>query len=361
MGRCWFLVLLVGCGRFDFEARVDGSTGDGTVDAGPPPNYVFVTSTKHLPTTFGADLSGADAICNMRATEAGKPGTYVAWLSTTTIQVRERLAGAQGWIRTDGKPFVDTVEDLVTTSRIYYPLDHDENGMLVAGENVVTGTSDVGDTLSNCADYSDPAQTIQFGAVEATAHGWTAESQASCAQTSRIYCFGIDRSVPLTVPQATGRMAFLTTANYIPDAGGLATADNLCASEAASAGITGRTFRALLATTTAPAVSRVSLTGATWVRTDGIALFDAPADLMTGVMVAPLNVTAGKTYRIIQAFTGATNAASTSGSVVNCSNWTTSTGTGNVGLPSYISGYFFYDNLQQPPCGTGKPIYCFEQ
>jgi hypothetical protein len=357
VGRCWFLVLCVaGCGRFDFDLL-----GDGATDAAPLPNYVFVTSTKHLPTTFGSDLSGADAICNMRAMQGGIPGTYVAWLSTTTIAARTRLAGAQGWIRTDGKPFVDTVTDLVTNSRIYYPLDHDESSMLVTGESVVTGTDDAGNPLSNCADYSDPAQTIYFGAVDGTAHAWTAESTVSCANTSRIYCFGIDRAVPLTVPTATGRIAFLTTGNFIPDAGGLATADTLCANEAASAGITGRMFHALLATTTAPAVSRVSLSGATWVRTDGIPLFAAPADLMTGVMVAPLNVTAGKTYRIIQAFAGATDVASTSGSVVNCSDWTSSTGTGNVGLPSYISAYFFYDNLQQPPCATGKPIYCFEQ
>jgi len=297
----------------------------------------------------------------MRAMEAGKPGSYVAWLSTTTIPARTRLAGARGWILTDGNPFVDTVEDLVTNSKIYYPLNRDESGALVAAENVVTGTDDAGNTLPNCADYSDPAQTIYFGSVEATAHGWTHESNVSCGMTSRIYCFGIDRNVSLTVPTATGRIAFLTVGNFIPDAGGLATADNLCANEAASAGITGRTFRALLATNTAAAVSRVSLTGPTWVRADGIALFDSPAGLMTGDMVAPLNVTAGKSYRIIQAFAGATNVASTSGAVVNCSNWTTSAGTGNIGLPSYISGYFFYDPQQQPACATGKPIYCFEQ
>lgn len=358
VGRCWVIALCVAaCGRLDFDARVDGSSAD----AGPPPNYVFVTSTKHLPTTFGTDLSGADAICNMRAAQAGIPGTYVAWLSTTTIDARNRLAGARGWIRTDGKPFVDTVEDLVTNSRIYYPLDHDENGVLVAAENVVTGTDDAGNMLPNCADYTNPAQVIYFGSVEGTAHAWTHESSVACTMTSRIYCFGIDRNVQLTVPTATGRIAFLTVANFIPDAGGLTTADNLCATEAAAAGITGRTFRALLATSTAPAISRVSLSGPTWVRTDGIPIAATPSDLFSGVMLAPLNVTAAKTYRITQAFAGAMNVASMSGSVLNCSNWTSSTGNGNVGLPSYISGYFFYDSLQQPSCAAGKGIYCLEE
>jgi hypothetical protein len=361
VGRHWVIVLCVtACGRLDFDARSDASS-DGTSDSGPLPNYVFVTSTRHLPTTFGTDLSGADAICNMRAMEAGIGGTYVAWLSTTTIDARTRLAGARGWIRTDGKPFVDTVEDLVTTSRIYYPLDHDENGVLVSAENVVTGTDDAGNMLPNCADYTDQAQTIYFGSVEGTAHAWTHESSVSCTMTSRIYCFGIDRDVTLTVPTSTGRIAFLTTGSFIPDPGGLATADNLCATEAAAAGITDRTFRALLATTTASAISRVSLSGPTWVRTDGIPIADTPTDLFNGNMLAPLNVTAGKTYRITQAFAGATNVASTSGAVQNCSNWTTSTGNGNVGLPSYISGYFFYDNLQQPACATGRGIYCLEQ
>jgi hypothetical protein len=102
VGGRWVLVLCIaGCGRVDFELH---GVADAPADAAPPANFAFVTSTKQLPTTFGSDLAGADAICNTRATQAGLLGTYVAWLSSTTMPAVNRLGGARGWIRTDGLP-----------------------------------------------------------------------------------------------------------------------------------------------------------------------------------------------------------------------------------------------------------------
>ena len=75
------------CGRFHFDARND-ATDDAT---GSRANYAFVTSSLQLPTSFGADLAGADLICNMRAQEVPLPGTYVAWLSSSTSAARDRL------------------------------------------------------------------------------------------------------------------------------------------------------------------------------------------------------------------------------------------------------------------------------
>jgi len=75
-------------------------------------NFVFATSTSY-PADFGG-LAGADAICNQHAGDAGLPGTYVAWLSTTTVDARDRLAGARGFVRPDGLPFADTVDDALT-------------------------------------------------------------------------------------------------------------------------------------------------------------------------------------------------------------------------------------------------------
>jgi hypothetical protein len=357
VGRSGVLVLCVAaCGRFHFDVLADGTTtGDSTELA----NYAFVTSSHQLPTTFGADLSGADAICNARAVEGGLPGTYVAWLSTTTVAAKDRLAGARGWIRTDGMPFTDQVADLVA-STIYYPLDRDEHKNLVTGF-VLTGTNDTGGMLPNCADYSDPAQMIYFGRPEATAHGWTHESSVSCSTMGPIYCFGIDRSQPVTITPSTGRTAFLTVQSFIPDAGGLATADALCASEASNAGLSG-TYRALLATTTANAISRVSITGATWVRTDGIAIASSPTELMNGLMTAPLNVSAKGIYRIANALTGAADVTTLSpGGAQNCVDWTSSGTTSRLGLPSYIDSGFFYDPAQMASCQTGKPLYCLEQ
>jgi hypothetical protein len=358
VGRWVICLSLVACGRVGFQLENDGAVNS---DAAPLPNYAFVTSTLQLPTTFGADLSGADAICNMRATEAHLPGTYVAWLSTTTINARDRLAVARGWIRTDGKPFADRIEDIVA-NEIFYPLNRDENGIEVAPDHVLTGTNDMGQLFSpNCADYSSSTQMIYFGVVEATAHGWTDESTVSCAMPARIYCFGISVSQPVSVVPAVGRIAFLTSQTFVPDAGGLTTADNLCANEATLGNLTG-TYRAFLATTTASAISRVSLTGATWVRTDGVPLASSPQDLANGVLTAPLNVTSTQTYRIANAYGGATSATATStGGAQNCADWTNTSTTAVVGLPSYATSQFFFSTSPpNRPC-SGVTIYCLEQ
>jgi hypothetical protein len=93
--------LATGCGRLDFDEQSD--SGEIATSA----NFVFVTSSAHAPIELGPDLGAADAICAARATEANLPGTYVAWLSTSTRQARDRLAGARGWVRVDGRPVAD--------------------------------------------------------------------------------------------------------------------------------------------------------------------------------------------------------------------------------------------------------------
>src|SRR5262245_12432676 len=94
----------------------DGSRPDIVVTS----NVAFVTTRTLNPSTFGG-LAGADAICQATADQAGLPGTYIAWLSTTTTNAVDRLAGSRGWVRTDGVPFADTPAD-IAAGRIFAPL-----------------------------------------------------------------------------------------------------------------------------------------------------------------------------------------------------------------------------------------------
>src|SRR5258707_3208142 len=108
----WVLVVLAACGRDHFD---------------PAHNYAFVTSTVHDPSTYGADLAGADAACAAAAADAGLLGEYVAYLANNSASAPTRLGNARGWIRLDGAPFVDRVVDL-TAGAIFYPLQIDEHG-----------------------------------------------------------------------------------------------------------------------------------------------------------------------------------------------------------------------------------------
>lgn len=92
----------------------------------PKPNIAFVTST-----TYNGDLgglAGADQKCQALAEAAGLPANvYKAWLSTSNENAKDRLGSARGWVRKDGKPFADTVADIVS-GKIFHPLRIDENG-----------------------------------------------------------------------------------------------------------------------------------------------------------------------------------------------------------------------------------------
>jgi hypothetical protein len=99
-GYVFVALAAIGCGRSGFDTDASPMP-DVAVDAPPAPlptNIAFVTSTVQLPTTFAADLSGADAICAARATAGGLPANkYVAFLATTANNAFTRLAGARGW------------------------------------------------------------------------------------------------------------------------------------------------------------------------------------------------------------------------------------------------------------------------
>ena len=105
---------------------------------------MFVTSQKYPPRF--QPLENADAKCNDAATAGGLPGEYRAWLSTAAIYARDRLAGARGWVRRDGSPFADTVDDLVA-GKIFNPPLLDEFGNEVRSgidDFVATGTDATG-------------------------------------------------------------------------------------------------------------------------------------------------------------------------------------------------------------------------
>src|SRR5690606_20216321 len=115
-----------------------GAGGSGGDDPGTEGyNIAFVTST-----TYRGDFGGlevADEICNELARNAGLSGSYIAWLSDTSVNARDRIGSARGWVRRDGRPFAATVEDLIGYS-VLYPLLIDEKGERTTESWVWTGT-----------------------------------------------------------------------------------------------------------------------------------------------------------------------------------------------------------------------------
>ena len=335
---------------------------DARGDALPPgpkgllANAAFVTSTTHVPTTFGSDLSGADRICAQRAAAAGldklgdgSTATYVAYLATNGSTADGRLMNARGWVRPDGKPVADRVSDL-TGGKLFYPLRVDENGLDLSPSDLATTGSQL-----HCNDYTDSAGQIELGSPFRTL-GWFDDGGASpCTQPVHIYCFGVSLVQPVVVMPPAGRRAFLTAQPFTV-AGGIGAADTQCMTEATGAGLTG-TFLALLPTSTATAMSRFALTGDNWLRLDGVAIAETTFKFAAVDWLTSLSVTSLMQYEAVEVTTGGTLGAPVP-MANTCNDWMASTNTNTTMALSDAS-----DGAGVAWLGTDcspRRIYCVE-
>jgi hypothetical protein len=352
------------------DADASGSADGPSAEAGPPvsPNVMFVTSATYVP-QFGS-LAAADEVCNGAAQAAGLPGTYRAWLSTTSTDAISRLQGARGWVRVDGAPFADTPED-IAGGRIFTPPLLDENGQEhrggYAATPVVTGSYADGRLYPghNCQDWTsaDPAD-VSIGEDEGTTEMWGGGIFGGCQYPMRIYCFGVDRVRSVAPIPVAGRRAFVTEGQF-QLGGGLAAADALCASEAAAAALPPR-FKALLATSTSSAAARFSAPSSTiWVRLDGVPLNAPGVDLFDGVpLAAPLNVTSTLDYLgRWNVLTGGRTPRDTPTVDATCGDWTDgSASTTNQALVGYapFSPLWFFVGTPTACSDPGGHLYCLE-
>ena len=362
------LLLVVAAGGCLFKPSPPPAPMPAPADGRPQidANIVFVTSQPVVPSQLGG-LGPADALCTMLAMQKGLPGQYVAWLSTAGIDAKDRLGGARGWVRPDGLPFADTADDLLA-GIIYYPAMLDESGHAVAGPGdfVVTGTGNDGKAVEDgtgnvltCTDWTaDTGHGAAAGITIGSTGRWTFTTTASCNQAARLYCFEVDRIVPVAPPPITAddRLAFVTSAAFQSGVGP-SSADTLCNGEGAALAGHGP-FKALLAEPGAAARDRILLRDRPFVRPDGVI---AVTDTNLTRFDAPINVGAdGKSYVDDVVFAGAGTLDTPGVDAETCSDWTAMTGTA-------ISGY---SSVPWPPdlalasttgCNTAGRVLCFEQ
>jgi hypothetical protein len=338
--RALLLIAAAACGRDHFD---------------PAHNYAFVTSKVYDVTTFGNDGAGGDAACTAAASDAGLLGGFVAYIATTGLASTARLGNSRGWVRTDGKPFVDRVEDLAAGT-IFYPLRVDELGEDVgtgAGP-IATGAAPGGKASMNCSDWSDPAPSAVTGLAQNSGGGWSSFTDTACSMPMRVYCFGTGLDTPLEVAAPAHDRTMFITANAFPIAGGLAGADMLCQSEATEAGLAG-TFQAMLPTLAASALSRFDQTGPTWARVDGVELADSPLALASGTLLATPNVTASGAHVSTDVLSPALPGLVPLGT---CNDWAGEFANTGGGLPISSGPDAF--SLTTHGC-VPAPIYCFER
>lgn len=144
-------------------------------------------------------LAAGDAICQSLATSAGLPAplSFVAWLSTASVDAVDRLSADGPWKRLDGVEIAANRAALLTASPFPVTLASalvvDEGGTYL-GHNAYTGSTSLGRaTLEDCNGWTSASAGIDatFGFVQDTRGFWTTSSTqlASCSSPYRLYCF----------------------------------------------------------------------------------------------------------------------------------------------------------------------------
>lgn len=321
-------------------------------------NRIFVSSTT-LAMPFGG-LGAADAFCQARADALSLGGTFVAMLSTSSTNMRDRLAGSRGWVRLDGVSVLDQPTDIWTEQ--INPISVDETGAAAASvSGVYTGTNDAGAVFAGrtCGDWA-----VTTGSGEIRNTSWSGAtvgvtSGGGCSLPLPLFCAETGKQVALApTPWPFGRYVFTSGADWRPDQG-LASADALCSTEAAAAGLPG-TYKALLADVGVAATSRFTSLAGPWRRSDDVLV--TLGDLGAGPVDAPLNRDArGELTPNSRVWVGSSNPTLPGDVASTCDGWTdkTSGATGSMhrafDIKEWISGGGF-------PCtNTPVGVYCVQE
>jgi len=352
-------ISLAACGRSGFDA--DGGR-DAVGDGGARPNVAFVTSGTTDGTFATPPLASADALCSAAAQSAGLPGTFVAWLSDSTTNAIDRLAGSRGWVRTDGLPFADTPNGIVT-GELFNPLDVDEHGIVISLSDAVwTGTGADGHLGADCNDWTSSSATIGYSGRDLPDFTAAMESNYTCGTSqAHLYCFETGRVVPVApVPRSGGRLAFLGRPRSTADAS-VGALDQLCIQDAQNNGLAG-TFAAAVASDATSLSSRFTLDGRPWVRVDGTVVATTGGRLFDGTALASfVNQTADGAYDNSGGafFSGATDPY-TPGNNTDCSNWG-DTGTGENGDAGDAHTTDTFWSAGAYLCSDELPVLCLQQ
>ncbi len=347
------------------DSSSDGGSSTGA-DGGP--NLVFVTSTLHTGGSLGG-VEGADAICQGRAEAAGLAGSYRAWLSVLGNDARDRLAGARGWLRTDGKPFARDLQQVLAGEFFFPPVTDESGNEVPVPDYVWTGTTADGvaydvDGTSLCSGWTeDLAEGFSgIGGLGAGAGWWTDYAFQPCTATARLLCFGVDADSDITVETTEGRRAFVS-AQWLPATAGRDAADAACASEAGGAGLAG-TFLALVANTGESPGARMNTGGAPWVRADGMPIFH-DGDPLGLTMATPVMFDAtGATTPLAISWAGSYGVGELATDADNCTNWTSASGFAamfNVWHVHWQGWTIDGHSMSQECAQGGYGVICLEQ
>ncbi len=193
--------------------------------------------------------------------------------------------------------------------------------------------------------------------------GWGGDCLSSDTKTTCTVTMTADRLVRATFGDGIpANVAFVTKQTYSANLGGLDGADQKCNLEASDAGLAG-TYVAWLSTSKVNAIDRLgSATG--WVRPDGKAITETPAELASGKMFHPIRIAADESdIGSVSVQTATSREGKLSALSDTCNDFTFGESTGEIrrvgigdsnGMASAFTSFGTSDG-----CHVKRPLYCF--
>lgn len=339
-------------------------------------------------------VAAADAICRNRALAAGlsNPTQFRAWISDSANDAYCRVfgpssggivvancgetalpTGAGPWVRTDGHPFLPTIENALGLTGVAYAPLLDEFGVELVhssvGSHALTGSNEFGEAkVQTCTDWSSINGDAGLGLPAiATTGFWGSLSVGNCQSEYALLCLEVGSGASLPPRHAAGRLAFRTSVQGpgeldqwpvvgIGTATGIYAGDAICRSLAESEHLPyPETFKAWLSTDTINAVDRFTTDGP-WRRIDGVRFAEDIADLVSERPFTSLTVSEQGDYLHTAVYTGTLGDGTAHAD--NCSNWDSSAGQAAFGFSSAAWRWWTFASSRD--CTNEYPIYCLQ-
>lgn len=152
---------------------------------------VFITSTNYSGNLGG--LNGADAKCQLHASNASLSGTFKAWLSSDTVSAASRLNHTDAvYVRIDKAVIATGWADL-TDGSLDKPLNVSEIGTLVNSSWVWTNSTSNGSIRqaqnNSCLNWLSDSDGGGTGDSTRIDSGWADYGASACYYPRPLYCF----------------------------------------------------------------------------------------------------------------------------------------------------------------------------
>jgi hypothetical protein len=347
----------------DCVVTVDGAEAVTGTFSSIGANLVFVSSAT-LATTLGS-AAAYDTQCNQLASAAGinnaAGNNFNAWISSTTSNALTRLGTApSGWIRMDGRVWASNRQSLLGQA-ILNPVRFDENGV-ERDVNVMTATYSDGSTSTTqtCNDWTTTSSAVGLllGGSMGGPDAWSSDTGSTCGGgPQRVLCIMKQFNTTVTPASFAGKRVWLSNNPFSTATG--ATPDSVCNGDRPAGVPSGA---ALIARTTASGASLLGMSQM-YVRPDGQEV-GTGAEMIARLQRGGIWQAGNGTYVTTNNFvwTGSTAIDQAGTAASTCSNWTSTSGNGQVAYHVRARTWFWsFTSIACNATGFQQPrLYCYQ-